>query len=95
MSSGLYKALIKAARMAKDQNGNKEAQSAVKKRREELGLTQRDLSLLSGVTIQTISNIENGRYEEVRLTPRQFKGICKGLRWDEVDEIPDEWLPGK
>ena len=72
---------------------NKDVQpSPVKQRREELGLTQRELATLCGLTIQTISNIETGRYKKVKLEPKQFKGVCRALNWNTLEEIPDDWL---
>ena len=67
--------------------------SPMKTRREELGLTQRDVAEAGGVTVTTIWNIENGRSKNIRLNPKQFKGICRVLQWMTIDDIPDEWLP--
>lgn len=67
--------------------------SAMKKRREELGMTQRELASKAGLTVQTISNIETGRYKAVRLEPSQFKQVCKALQWEKIDQVPDNWLP--
>ena len=65
----------------------------MKKRREELGLTQRQIAEAGGVTVTTIGNIENGRYARIRLEPSQFKRICKILQWERIDDVPDNWLP--
>lgn len=81
--------------MINNQTPDQETQSAVKQRREELNMTQRELAERSGVTVQTISNIENGRYKEVKLSPKQLKGISLALGWEDVHDIPDEWLPQK
>ena len=67
--------------------------SPVKIRREELGLTQLQLAYKAGVTPATISNIETGRYKNIRLSPQQFKAICLALGWNRIEEVPDDWLP--
>ena len=46
-------------------------ESPLKLRREELGLTQRDIGQVLGKTDQTISNWETGIYEP-KMTPREF-----------------------
>lgn len=38
---------------------------SIKERREELGLSQEELSKRSGISRQTISNIENGKFNDV------------------------------
>jgi len=48
------------------------------KRREELGLTQRNIALALGKTDQTISNWETGIYEP-KMTPRETKVLCRLL----------------
>lgn len=62
-------------------------QSPLKKRREELGLTQRDIALALNKTDQTISNWETGVYEP-KLTPREVKIFCQLLKWS-LEELPD------
>ena len=52
--------------------------SPLKKRREELGLTQRDVAIAAiNVSVQTIGNWETGRYKEAKLTLAQVKALCK------------------
>ncbi|NJL89714.1 MAG: helix-turn-helix transcriptional regulator [Coleofasciculaceae cyanobacterium SM2_1_6] len=79
--------------MEENQNSELENISAMKKRREELGLSQRELAIKAGITTQTISNIENGRYKKIKLEPHQFKKLCKALEWQTIDDVPDNWLP--
>ncbi len=65
-------------------------ESPLKKRREELGLTQRDVAVAVDVSVQTISNWETGRYKEAKLTLPQVKALCKVLNWN-VDDLPDDF----
>jgi putative transcriptional regulator len=65
-------------------------QSSLKKRREELGLTQRDIAVAIHVSVQTISNWETGRYKEAKLTLPQIKALCKVLHWT-VDDLPNDF----
>ncbi|HAZ47941.1 MAG TPA: XRE family transcriptional regulator [Cyanobacteria bacterium UBA11369] len=65
-------------------------ESPLKKRREELGLTQRDVAVAVDVSVQTISNWETGRYKEAKLTLPQVKALCKVLNWT-VDDLPDDF----
>lgn len=66
-----------------------EQDSPLKKRREELGLTQRDIALALGKTDQTISNWETGIYGPT-MTPREVKALCRLLKWT-LEEMPDEF----
>ncbi|MFQ4139815.1 helix-turn-helix transcriptional regulator [Nodosilinea sp. PGN35] len=66
-------------------------ESPLKRRREELGLTQRDIGLALGKTDQTISNWETGIYEP-KMTPREFKKLCEVLDWS-LKDIPDNFGP--
>ena len=66
-----------------------ERTSALRKRREELGLTQRDIALALGKTDQTISNWETGLYEP-KMTPREVKALCHLLKWT-LEEMPDDF----
>ncbi|MFE1744822.1 helix-turn-helix transcriptional regulator [Coleofasciculus sp. H7-2] len=66
-----------------------ERESPLRQRREELGLTQRDIALALGKTDQTISNWETGMYEP-KLTPREIKALCRLLKWT-LEELPDEF----
>jgi DNA-binding XRE family transcriptional regulator len=66
-------------------------ESPLKRRREELGLTQRDVGLVLGKTDQTISNWETGIYEP-KMTPREFKRLCEVLRWS-LSDIPENFGP--
>jgi DNA-binding XRE family transcriptional regulator len=75
--------------MVKDASSINE--SPLKRRREELGLTQRDIGLALGKTDQTISNWETGIYEP-KMTPREFKKLCELLQWS-LDEIPEDFGP--
>ncbi|MEA5448848.1 helix-turn-helix transcriptional regulator [Leptolyngbya sp. CCNP1308] len=67
-------------------------ESALKRRREELGLTQRDLALAVNVSVQTVSNWETGRYKEAKLTLPQVKALCLALQWT-IEELPNELGP--
>ena len=66
-------------------------ESPLKLRREELGLTQRDIGQVLGKTDQTISNWETGIYEP-KMTPREFKRLCEILGWS-LDDIPEDFGP--
>ena len=67
-------------------------ESALKRRREELGLTQRDVATGVDVSVQTVSNWETGRYKEAKVTLPQVKALCRVLQWS-IDELPDELGP--
>lgn len=67
-------------------------ESPLKQRREELGLTQRDIGLALGKTDQTISNWETGIYES-KMTPREFRELCKVLQWSLLEDIPEDFGP--
>ena len=69
-----------------------EQDSPLKKRREELGLTQRDVAGAVDVSVQTISNWETGRYRGARLTLPQVKALCRVLQWS-IDDLPDDLAP--
>ncbi|HEY9657156.1 MAG TPA: helix-turn-helix transcriptional regulator [Allocoleopsis sp.] len=69
-----------------------EKESPLKKRRDELGLTQRDVAIAINVSVQTISNWETGRFKEVRLTLPQVKALCRVLQWS-IDGLPDDFRP--
>lgn len=62
------------------QNKELEQDSPLKKRRDELGLTQRDISVAVNVSVQTVSNWETGRYREAKLTLPQVKALCRVLQ---------------
>jgi DNA-binding XRE family transcriptional regulator len=66
-----------------------ERESSLRKRREELGLTQRDIALALDKTVQTISNWETGTYEP-KMTPRETKVLCRLLKWT-LEEMPDDF----
>ncbi|MBE9113841.1 helix-turn-helix transcriptional regulator [Nodosilinea sp. LEGE 07298] len=66
-------------------------ESPLKRRREELGLTQRDIGLALGKTDQTISNWETGIYEP-KMTPREFKKLCELLKWS-IEDMPEDFGP--
>jgi transcriptional regulator with XRE-family HTH domain len=66
-----------------------ERTSALRKRREELGLTQRDIAQALDKTVQTISNWETGLYEP-KMTPREVKALCRLLKWT-LEEMPDDF----
>jgi DNA-binding XRE family transcriptional regulator len=68
-----------------------ERESPLKQRREELGLTQRDIALALDKTVQTISNWETGTYE-AKLTLREIKALCRILKWT-LEELPDDLRP--
>ncbi|MBD1852406.1 helix-turn-helix transcriptional regulator [Leptolyngbya sp. FACHB-711] len=69
-----------------------EKESPLKKRRDELGLTQRDVAIAINVSVQTVSNWETGRFKEVRLTLPQVKALCRVLQWS-IDDLPDDFRP--
>ncbi|MGB5960210.1 MAG: helix-turn-helix transcriptional regulator [Coleofasciculaceae cyanobacterium] len=64
-------------------------ESSLRKRREELGLTQRDIAQALDKTVQTISNWETGLYEP-KMTPREVKALCRLLKWS-LEEMPDDF----
>ncbi|MEP0878478.1 helix-turn-helix domain-containing protein [Funiculus sociatus GB2-M2] len=90
MSSSLYKELIKNAKMT--EKPELEQESPLKKRREELNLTQRDVAVVVDVSVQTVSNWETGRYQEARLTLPQVKALCRILQWT-IDDLPNDLGP--
>lgn len=59
--------------------------------RQAVDLTQEELAAQLGVTVQTVSNWENGRATP-RLTIPQFKTLCRLLKKD-PDELPDSFGP--
>ncbi|MBT9317088.1 helix-turn-helix transcriptional regulator [Leptothoe spongobia] len=67
-------------------------ESALKRRREELGLKQRDIAIGVNVSMQTVSNWETGRYKEAKLTLPQVKALCRVLQWS-IEELPNELGP--
>lgn len=67
-------------------------ESPLKRRREELGLTQRDVAVAVDVSVQTVSNWETGRYKEAKLTLPQVKALCRTLHWA-IEDLPDELGP--
>jgi DNA-binding XRE family transcriptional regulator len=69
-----------------------EQESPLKQRREELGLTQRDVAVAIDVSVQTVSNWETGRYKEAKLTLPQVKALCRVLNWT-VQDLPDDMGP--
>ncbi len=69
-----------------------EQESPLKKRRDELGLTQRDVAVAVDVSVQTVSNWETGRYRGARLTLPQVKALCRLLQWS-IDDLPDDLAP--
>jgi DNA-binding XRE family transcriptional regulator len=64
-------------------------ESSLRKRREEVGLTQRDIAQALDKTVQTISNWETGLYEP-KMTPREVKALCRLLKWT-LEEMPDDF----
>jgi putative transcriptional regulator len=76
--------------MSQEQSIEKE--SPLKRRRDELGLTQREVAVAIDVSVQTISNWETGRFKEVRLTLPQVKALCRVLKWT-VEDLPDDFKP--
>jgi putative transcriptional regulator len=76
--------------MSEAQQSAKE--SPLKRRREELGLTQRDVAVAINVSVQTVSNWETGRFKEVRLSLPQVKALCRVLKWS-IDDLPDDFRP--
>ena len=69
-----------------------EQESLLKKQREALGLTQREVAVAVNVSVQTVSNWETGRYKEAKLTLPQVKALCRVLQWT-IDELPDDLGP--
>ncbi|MBD2743224.1 helix-turn-helix transcriptional regulator [Coleofasciculus sp. FACHB-1120] len=69
-----------------------EQESPLKKRREELNLTQRDVAVAVDVSVQTVSNWETGRYQEARLTLPQVKALCRILQWS-INDLPNDLGP--
>ncbi|HEY9628926.1 MAG TPA: helix-turn-helix transcriptional regulator [Coleofasciculaceae cyanobacterium] len=68
-------------------------ESPLRKRREELGLTQREIAAALDKTVQTISNWETGLYEP-KMTPREVKRLCRLLNWT-LEDMPDEFAAPK
>lgn len=68
------------------------SESVLKQRREELGLTQRDVATAANVSVQTVSNWETGRYREAKLTLPQVKALCRILQWT-IEDLPDDLGP--
>lgn len=68
------------------------SESVLKQRREELGLTQRDVATAANVSVQTVSNWETGRYKEAKLTLPQVKALCRILQWT-IEDLPDDLGP--
>ncbi|MEQ9551891.1 MAG: helix-turn-helix transcriptional regulator [Coleofasciculus sp. G3-WIS-01] len=66
-----------------------EQESPLKSRRDQLGLTQRDVAIAVNVSVQTVSNWETGRYREAKLTLPQVKALCRVLQWT-IDDLPDD-----
>lgn len=79
--------------MVENQNLN-EQESPLKRRREELGLSQREVASAVNVSVQTISNWETGRYKEAKLTLPQVKALCRIMQWA-VDDLPEDFGPPK
>lgn len=73
------------------QKPSRDQDSPLRQRREELGLTQRDLALALSKTDQTISNWETGIYEP-KMTPREVKILCELLQWA-IADMPDVFGP--
>jgi DNA-binding XRE family transcriptional regulator len=71
---------------------NRGNESPLKKRREELGLTQREVAQVVDVSVQTVSNWETGRYREAKLTLSQVKALCRTLGWA-LEDLPDDFHP--
>lgn len=67
-------------------------ESVLKRRREELGLTQRDVAVAVNVSVQTVSNWETGRYKDAKLTLPQVKALCQTLQWS-ICDLPDDLGP--
>lgn len=74
------------------ENQDIQNESPLKRRREELGLSQREVASAINVSVQTISNWETGRYKEAKLTLPQVKALCKIMRWA-AEELPDDFGP--
>ncbi len=55
--------------------------------RESLGMTQRQLANIIGVTDQTVSNWERGIHAP-KLTPRQMSNLCKAANRT-IEEVAD------
>lgn len=57
---------------------------AIKERREELGMSQEELSERSGISRQTISAIENGKYSSVLTTTIFALAVAMGTTVDKL-----------
>jgi transcriptional regulator with XRE-family HTH domain len=68
---------------------NQEPESALKKLREQAGLSQEALARMIGVTSKTVSNWERGISPAV-LTVSQMKVLCRALGVT-LEELPDNF----
>lgn len=59
--------------------------------RQEAGITQKDVALALGVTIQSVRNWEHGK-SEPKLTIPQVKILCR-LVSRSIEELPDTFGP--
>ena len=76
----------------KKQSGSEEAESPLKKLREEAGLSQEGLARIINVSVTTISRWERGA--PAMLTVPQMKALCQ-VFGKSIEELPDEFGPKK
>ena len=77
----------------KKQSGSEEAESPLKKLREEAGLSQEGLARIINVSVTTISRWERGE-SVAMLTVPQMKALCK-VFGKSIEELPEEFGPPK
>jgi transcriptional regulator with XRE-family HTH domain len=77
----------------KNTSGSQESESALKKLREEAGLSQEGLARIIGVASATISRWERGASPAMMSVP-QMKALCR-VFGKSIEELPDEFGPAK
>jgi putative transcriptional regulator len=77
----------------KSSSSSDENESALKKLRDEAGLSQQELASTIGVGVTTVSRWERG-VSEAMLTVPQMKALCK-VFGKSIEELPDEFGPPK
>ncbi len=79
--------------MGKKKSSSEEADSPLKKLREEAGFSQEELARRIGVSVTTISRWERG-VSPAMLSVPQMKALCQ-VFGRSIEELPDEFGPPK